>query len=307
MAVSDDRVREGTIELDDGRVLGYREYGEPTGMPIMYLHGMPGSRLDPVALDEEYRRLGIRLVAIERPGYGLSSPRRSWGLLDWPVDVAAAADHLAIGRFAVLGYSSGGKYAAACAYLLPDRVTGAAIVSGVGPPGTPRFREGLGATDRLSMTLATRARPLALAYWRFARLLARRRPETFLGEFEKELSEPDKTTFADPSVRNLVLGTSREAMGGGVAGVVDDSAIQARSWGFRLEMIKPAVQVWHGDNDEIVPLHHATYVADMIPNATLTVLKGAGHLAVASRGGEIAAAIASLDSPLGPPKFNSDS
>jgi pimeloyl-ACP methyl ester carboxylesterase len=290
--VSDDRAREGTIKLPDGRVLGYREYGDVSGSPVVYLHGMPGSRLDPVALDEEYGRLGVRVVAIERPGYGRSTPRRSWGLLDWPSDVAAAADRLALERFAVLGYSSGGKYAAACAYALPDRVTGVAIVSGVGPPSTPRFREGLGATDRLSMTLATRARPLALVYWRFARLLARRSPARFLREFEKELSEPDKAVFADSNVREVVLRTAQEAMRGGVAGVVDDSAIQARSWGFDLESIRPAVQVWHGDNDDIVPLHHASYVADKIPNATLTVLEGMGHLAVASRGGEIAAAIA---------------
>ncbi len=299
MAVSDDRAREGTITLADGRVLGYCEYGDVTGSPVVYLHGMPGSRLDPVALDEEYGRLGVRIVAVERPGYGLSTPRRSWGLLDWPPDVSAAADRLGLERFAVLGYSSGGKYAAACAYALPDRVTGVAIVSGVGPPSTPRFREGLGATDRLSMTLATRARPLALAYWRFARLLARRSPARFLREFEKELSEPDKAAFADSNVREVVLRTAQEAMRGGVAGVVDDSTIQARSWGFDLETIRTPVQVWHGDNDDIVPLHHASYVADNIPGATLTVLKGVGHLAVTSRGGEIAAAIANDSGPRG--------
>jgi pimeloyl-ACP methyl ester carboxylesterase len=299
MAVSGDRVREGTVDLDDGRVLGYREYGEVTGEPVVYLHGMPGSRLDPVALDEEYRQLGVRVIALERPGYGLSSARRSWGLLDWPADVTAAADRLGIGRFAVFGYSSGGKYAAACAYALPDRVTAAAIVSGVGPPSTPRFRQGLGATDRLSMTLATRARPLAVAYWRFARLLARRSPERFLGEFEKELSAADKVAFSDPNVRSVVLGTAREGMRGGVAGVVDDSAIQARSWGFDPGNIQPAVQVWHGDSDEIVPLHHATYIADKIPDAKLNVLTGEGHLAVASRGGEIAASIAKGGNPPG--------
>lgn len=297
MAASDDRAREGTIDLGGGRVLGYREYGEAPGMPVVYLHGMPGSRLDPVALDEEYRQLGLRVVALERPGYGLSTARRTWGLLDWPGDAAIAADRLGIERFAVLGYSSGGKYAAACAHAFPDRVTAAAIVSGVGPPSIPRFRDGLGATDRLSMTLASRARPLALAYWRFARLLARRSPERFLAEFEKELSGPDKAAFADPNVRDIVLGTAREAMRAGVAGIVDDSAIQARPWGFDLGKIQPPVQVWHGDNDEIVPLHHATYLAESIPNATLTVLEGLGHLAVASRGGDIAAAIAKVNSP----------
>src|SRR5919198_12644 len=84
------RAREGTIALDDGRALGYAEYGEPGGAPILYLHGMPGSRLDPALLDEEYRRIGVREVAIERPGYGLSTARRAWGLLAWPADLAGA-------------------------------------------------------------------------------------------------------------------------------------------------------------------------------------------------------------------------
>src|SRR4051812_31091069 len=61
-----ERARDGTLRLDDGRGLGYAEYGEPTGTPIVYLHGMPGSRLDPALLDEEYGRLGARVVALER-------------------------------------------------------------------------------------------------------------------------------------------------------------------------------------------------------------------------------------------------
>src|SRR5919204_4940350 len=115
------RAREGSIDLHDGRALGYAEYGEPGGAPIVYLHGMPGSRLDPALLDEDYRRLGARVVALERPGYGLSTARRSWGLLDWPAGVAAAAHRLEIERFGLIGYSSGGEYAAACAYALPHR------------------------------------------------------------------------------------------------------------------------------------------------------------------------------------------
>jgi pimeloyl-ACP methyl ester carboxylesterase len=290
VTASGERAREGTLDLDDGRALGYAEYGEPGGAPIIYLHGMPGSRLDPALLDEEYRRIGVRVVAIERPGYGLSAARRSWGLLDWPGDVAAAADRLGIERFALIGYSSGGKYAAACAYTLPDRLTGTAILSGVGPPATPRFREGLGRTDRLSMTLALRARPLALAYWRIARRMAERKPERFLGEFEKELSEPDKVVFSEPEVRKFVLATSREALRAGAAGVVQDAAIQARPWGFGLEEIRAPVRLWHGDRDEIVPLHHSRYAAEAIPNATLTIFEGAGHL-VASRFSEVAAAL----------------
>src|SRR5256885_11275879 len=65
MAGAGGPVREGTLELDDGRALGYAEYGQSDGTPIVYLHGMPGSRLDPAALDQEYRQLGARVVALE--------------------------------------------------------------------------------------------------------------------------------------------------------------------------------------------------------------------------------------------------
>ena len=120
--------------------------------------------------------------------------------------------------------------------------------------------------------------------------MAERKPESFLGEWEKELSDPDKAVFGEPEVRKFVLATSREALRAGAAGVVHDSAIQARAWGFGLEEIRAPVHLWHGDRDEIVPLHHSRYAAETIPNATLTVFEGAGHLVV-SRFGEVAAAL----------------
>lgn len=284
-------IREGTVSLDDGRTLGYREYGERSGAPIVYLHGMPGSRLDLVGLEEDYRRLGVWVVAVERSGYGLSTARRSWRLLDWPEDVAALADRLGIERFAVMGFSSGGKYAAACAYALPERATRVAIVSGVGPPETPRFRQGLGRTVRLSMTLARRARPLAVGFWSAGRWLTAHRPESFVNAFERELSEPDRAILAESQVRQAVQATFREALRADSQGAIEDSVHLTRPWGFDLEEIQVPVHIWHGDRDENVPLHHARYAAETIPNATLTVLEGAGHLALMSYGAEIVAAL----------------
>jgi pimeloyl-ACP methyl ester carboxylesterase len=289
MAVPEAQDREGTVGLADGRVLGYHEYGESTGVPVVYLHGTPGSRLDPALLEAEYRQLGVRLVAIERPGYGLSSTRRSWGLLDWAADLAAAANDLEIESFAVLGFSSGGKYAAASACALPERVVRVAIVSGFGPPTTPRFREGVGKNIRMRMTLARRARPLALGYLRIARWMAEHRPQSFLERFEKELSEPDKELFADPQIRGALLNTFREALRGGGAGVVQDAA--NRAWDFGFEQIQTPVQLWHGDCDENVPLHHSTYAAERIPHATLNVVEGAGHLLLLSHIAEITRAL----------------
>jgi pimeloyl-ACP methyl ester carboxylesterase len=279
------------VDLDDGRTLGYREYGRRDGMPVIYLHGMPGSRLDVVGLEEDFLRVGARVVAVERPGYGLSSPRRSWGLLDWPEDVAKLADRLGLGRFALIGVSSGGKYVAACAYALPDRVTRAAIIGGLGPPSTPDFRHGLGRTVRITMTLGTRARPLASAYWRAPRWILKRYPQRFLGEFERELSEPDRQILADPSARQLLLDSFRESLKTGVAGVIDDATTQARSWGFELKQIQRPVHLWHGDRDALVPLHHAEHAAEQIPDSELTVLEGKGHLLFVTHGSEVITAL----------------
>jgi pimeloyl-ACP methyl ester carboxylesterase len=283
------------IELRDGRELAYAEYGDPGGRPILYFHGVPGSRLEGEPFDEAYRELGVRVVAIDRPGFGGSTHARGRRLLDWPGDVAALADSLGLERFLVAGYSSGGKYALACAHALPDRVEAAGVVSGVGPPDTPGFRDGLSRNDRLTMTLGTRARPLALAYWGLARAMVNRRPDSFIAELEKEASEADRAVLADPEVRALVVATSREALRPGVRGLVQDIVIQARPWGFRLEEVGVPTRIWHGDRDEIVPLHHSTHAAGRIPDAELTTFEGEGHL-LAGRFPEIAAELSGAQS-----------
>jgi pimeloyl-ACP methyl ester carboxylesterase len=279
------------VELADGRTLAYAELGDPAGRPLLYFHGLPGSRLDGAPFEADLARSGLRAIALDRPGFGRSSVQRHRRLLDWPGDVAAVADRLGLERFPVVGYSSGGKYAAACAAAMPERLTRVGIVSGMGPPELPGFRRTLSRAERQSMALATRARPAALVYWRVAKWLVDNRPDSFMAKLEAELSEPDRRVLADPAFRAHVLATSRESLRGGPAGVVDDFAIEARPWGFRLEDVRAPVRVWHGDSDRIVPLSHGEYAARAIPGAELTVLEGEGHL-LARHFGAIASALA---------------
>src|SRR5690242_10978716 len=117
--------------LPDGRDLGWMELGTSSGSPVFAFHGTPGSRLQFEIDDAPIRAAGLRLICPDRPGYGLSTFQPGRRLTDWPADVAYLADHLDIDRFAVLGTSGGGPHAAVCAALLGNRVTAAAIVSGV--------------------------------------------------------------------------------------------------------------------------------------------------------------------------------
>src|SRR5262252_5487282 len=123
------------LTLRDGRTLAYLEVGSATGAPVFHFHGHGSSRLEALALADAAERAQLRLIALDRPGIGYSDPKPGDRLLDWPSDVAEAADQLGIVRFAVQGMSAGGPYALACAHALPDRVSACSLVSAVPPPG----------------------------------------------------------------------------------------------------------------------------------------------------------------------------
>lgn len=72
---------------------------------------------------------GIRLIAPDRPGMGGSDFQPGRRVIDWPADVAALAEHLALERFAVLGYSGGAPFAAAVGAMLPERVRSVSLVA----------------------------------------------------------------------------------------------------------------------------------------------------------------------------------
>src|SRR5579864_1224257 len=106
------------LTLRDGRALAYLEVGRGDGAPVFHFHGHGSSRLEALALAHAAENAGVRLIALDRPGIGYSAPKSGDRLLDWPSDVAEAADQLGIVRFAVQGMSAGGPYALACAHAL---------------------------------------------------------------------------------------------------------------------------------------------------------------------------------------------
>ncbi|HEX5295436.1 MAG TPA: alpha/beta hydrolase, partial [Streptosporangiaceae bacterium] len=117
----------------DGRELTFAEWGDPGGTPVFALHGTPGCRLNRHPDEGLIRSAGVRLISYDRPGYGGSDRRRGRTVADAAGDVAAIADHLGIGRFAVYGISGGGPHALAVAALLGNRVSRAACIVGVAP------------------------------------------------------------------------------------------------------------------------------------------------------------------------------
>ena len=100
-----------TILTPDRRTIGYDDYGPDDGVPVLWCHGGPGSRFEPMWLQDDAAAAGLRLVGIDRPGYGNSTPRPGRSIADGVADVLAVADHLAIDAFVTVGVSTGGAYA----------------------------------------------------------------------------------------------------------------------------------------------------------------------------------------------------
>jgi len=272
-----------TLHLAGGRTLCLAQFGDPAGPPLFYFHGYPGSRLEVGILDG----LPMRVLALDRPGYGGSSPLAGRRLLDWPGDVAAAADQLGIARFAVLGVSGGGPFAAACAYALPQRVSGGLLLCPVPPAsaleGLPRQAQGdlallmhLGRHPRAARTFLVMARWLA----RQPRLLT---PEAIQRYGPLRLPAADVQALAEP-VSSRILASFREGIRPGVEGLCADARIYARPWEFALRDVQVPLAVWHGTADTIVPAATSEAYCQM-PQGGRHLVAAEGHYSLVIRHG----------------------
>lgn len=271
----------------DGRAVGVYEYGDPTGKPVMVFHGVPACGAGFAWADAPARERGLRLIAPDRPGVGLSDATDPYRVADYPARVAALADALRIDRFAVWGYSGGGPYAIACAAQLPARVTTTVVSAGMGEVGTWATVDDFAKTDRQMLaSAATHPTRTRFTLWITARA-ARLSPATAMKSFEKELNASDAEVAHG-------LGEPKEAMAlflnaflRGARGVVLDYQAIGRPWGVDLGAISGRVVVFQGDDDTMVPLRHGQELAARIPDAELVVWPGEGHLGTVTHVDEI--------------------
>lgn len=280
-----------TLILQDGRRLGFAEFGAPTGHPVFFFHGSASSRLDRPASESMLAQLGIRFITTDRPGHGLSDPQPKRRLIDWPQDVRQLADHLGIREFYVAGHSAGGPHALACAHQLPERVIAGAAISSVAPMSRPGAYEGM---PPLNQLLARSARQ---APW-ITRLIRRITRGMVMGDVEKatqqmmySIPDSDKDVLHSPQNVEIMVSSIREGFRQGSRGVDQDDILVNQEWGFDLASVKPRIDIWHGEADVNVPIHAGEYLRDALPHARATFLPGAGHFFVLNRWEEILTAL----------------
>ncbi|MDG2123031.1 MAG: alpha/beta hydrolase [Verrucomicrobiales bacterium] len=266
------------------------EYGDPSGRPILFLHGWPSSRIQGRLCDADGRRLGLRIVAFDRPGIGGSEGCGVEGLADWPGFVEALVGALGIaGKVSILAVSGGAPFVYACGWGLAERLELAAVVCGAVPLAYVRDRRAVMLPYRVLMW-ARESVPWALAgIMQAAGLLTGLKvTHPVAWAMLRFLPVTDREVMAEPLVHDCVMGSFREALRGGVDGILGEAAVFVDEWPFGLEEVRFPIRFWHGELDNNIPATLVREVVGQLPDAEVKWYPDEGHYSIAAgRIGEV--------------------
>jgi len=271
----------GVVELADGRRLAYDDVGDAEGVAVVYLHGCPDCRLTRHPDDSNATRAGVRLIAVDRPGYGSSDAHPSSTEATQADDIVALADALGLERFAVLGWSSGGPGALALGALHPERVTAIGVAAGQVP-----MIADADVSDAIDPVITMRADVMTtMTPDEFASMtspLVSPLDASIDIHMDAVVEGMDAAYLADlQSVaglhEQLALG-SLAAVEHGLAGVERDMRAMVSAWPFDLGTITAPVTFWYGTEDHRFKPPAGQWLADRIRDARVEIFDGASHL-----------------------------
>lgn len=265
-----------------GQRLCFAEYGDPQGVAVMFCHSVRGSRLEVPGGDSVLRDMHIRLIIVERPGYGESETLTERTVDDLAEDMRCLADHLELPQFHLLGYSLGGFLALHCAARLGDRVSRLGLVSSLAPPGGEAGKP-LKGMMRLAVALADKAPGLAETVLDHMARTILKNPRRHLG------SSVDRKLLAEPDHQERYLLALRESCRQGSMGFVQDLQAVARTPLPEPSSLTLPVYLWHGEQDGQVPADQAIQLDRWLTNSELTLLPDGGHFFIYSRWPQILA------------------
>ncbi len=228
-----------TFKLSDGRRLGYAEYGDSAGHPVLYCHGFPGSRLQGSDFHSTAQAKSCRLLGVDRPGMGYSDFKGKYTLLSWTKDIEELADYLGLDQFSIIAHSGGAPFALACAYAMPRRITHVAIVSGLGPTTLAGSNKGMAVGMRIINGLVRRVPGFS---WLLMQMQNRvlLKPEVFKRVIEKV------PAVDQPICSKFNISILKEAFRHGVKGAAYEFRLILKAWGFKLEDVPVPVSIWYG-------------------------------------------------------------
>ena len=271
-----------TKTLSDGRTIGFAEYGLPNGIPVLYFHGGQESRLSAAFMDSTAKVLGIRLIAPDRPGIGLSTFQANRNFADYAKDIAELADLLGIETFSVFGLSGGSPHVLACAALLPERINRISIISGAIPFSVKGSLDGMWIPVQIIHYLMKFRMPF-MSTMLFASDLNEMiyRPDEKIKKLQTYLPDADKNYLkANPKAADEFIVGSIESYKQGLEGVKQEWRLYVTDWNIDINQIPKAITLWYGDEDVMAPVSRGEYLHATLPYSRLNVIPHQGHFSL---------------------------
>lgn len=268
-----------TFITKDNKRIYYYLFGNTQTKPIFFFHGYPGTGKQAFLLSNTSFDDNYFIVAIDRPGYGLSDPQPGLTLKKFAQDILELSEYLKIDKFISMGVSGGGPFAAAVAYYLPDKVFKVGSISGVAPVTVKNIFY-LNSEQKKTYFLKKLLPKNIVSYLVERRLSALLKQLNNL-ESSDLLNNRDKLVFQNPEVGQFLIETFNEALAHGPAGIMTDMEILSSPWGFEIENIKVPYYLWHGDEDKIVHFQMANYMRKRLQDVKFKIFPTEGHYSLA--------------------------
>lgn len=266
------------VSLPSGPDVLVRHYGDLSGVPLLMLHGTPGSRFKFSLTDECAQKLGLHVIAPDRWAYGGTGVPEMPSLAAFACWMGDAMTALGYSTFAVAGISGGGPYATAITALLADRVTAAALISPVGLVSEAHAAREVDLFHRFCFGPLSESPRAVAAIFGIYETAVRRAPSLAAYLTVMRAPEPDRVIMADPRTRIRLLKTFAEGLRHSARGPAIDLTLFRELDSIDLTRAVAPAHVWIGTRDANVPVTAAKRLAARLPNATLTTLEGEGHL-----------------------------
>lgn len=258
----------------DGPIRWYSEGADDAPLTVMWHHGTPNVGEPPAPLLDVARDLGVRLIGLDRPGYGGTPRAEGRSVADIVPLATAVADAAGAEHFAVMGHSGGGPHAWATAAGLPGRVTAVATIAGLAPPSGLglHWMEGMAGPGTKELTAALEG------------------PDALRELIEKDEFDPDMFTEEDLEALQSdwawFEGVAAAGVESGFDGFIDDDLAFVTPWGFEVKDVVCPALVVQGTADRIVPLAHGLWVAEQIAGAEYWEREGDGHITAMRAAGD---------------------
>ena len=263
------------VKLNNGKTISFSVYGNENGFPILFCHGVNGTRVQAMRFAETANDLNLQIITPDRPGYGESTPVEIRDYLEWAEEIAEFLDMQGIEKLGLMGVSAGANYALACVYKFPNRFRKAVMVSAT----SGAFLYRTGPEKKLAEIVLSHPRLLNI----YMGLVDKANDKTKEMKFNLQkfgLSDSDVELFDNLDIPELIDMSEREAYINGPDAPASDVLRMLKDIDFDSKSIKKQITFWYGAQDKIVPLETMAFIEKIVPNYKLVIKSDAGHLLI---------------------------